>query len=269
MTNIIRHNPLFGKRIAITRPLAQSEEFVEALQARGATPVVFPTIQIMPLADPAPLDAILRRLPDYDWVVFTSVNGVSATMERLQATGLGTETLNKCRIAAIGPVTANSLHEHGVRVDCVPEEYVAEALIGTITGQANGSVAGQRFLLLRAETARPVLREQLITLGAQADEIPVYRTGCGAPEPDAYADLRAGVDAITFTSSSTVHCFCELLGKEAASIAAKATIACIGPITAGTAHERNLRVDLVASEYTVPGLIAVLENWFAIPAMTA
>jgi len=273
MAAIINQSPLSGKRIVITRPLAQCEDFAQALIERGAMPVIFPTIQIMPLADPASLDAVLRRLNEYQWVVFTSANGVAAAIERLQAVGLGSQALTQCRIAAIGPATANALREEGIRVDCVPEEYVAEALIKAIAKSADHpdgqSIVGQRFLLLRAETARAVLHDQLIALGAEANEIPVYRTGRGTPETAAYEALRAGVDVITFTSSSTVHGFCELLGAEAYQIISHTVVACIGPITAGTARERNVRVDLVAAEYTVPGLIAALENWFTVLEMTA
>ncbi len=127
----------------------------------------------------------------------------------------------------------------------------------------HGPIAGQRFLLLRVDVARAVLRDQLGAAGATVVEVHVYRTTLGEPDETAYAELRIGVDIITFTSSSTVHNFFTLLGDEAASIISKAVIACIGPITAETAREMGLHVHVVATEYTVRGLMSSLENYLA------
>lgn len=249
---------LAGKRIVITRPAAQSQAFIEALIAAGATPILFPTIQIAPIADNAPLDSALARLSAYDWIVFTSVNGVRVVVDRMQATNSPNDALNTRPIAAIGPATAKALTDWGIRVALQPEEYVAEAIVESL--KERGAIAEQRFLLLRADIARPTLREQLSANGGIVDEIPVYQTVRGQPDPAAYVELRRGVDVITFTSSSTIRYFCELLGDEALKIAARAQIMCIGPITAQTARERGLHVTAVAQEYTIPGLLSVMQE---------
>jgi uroporphyrinogen-III synthase len=249
-------HPLAGKRIVATRAEGQTEELIALLREAGATPIVFPTIGIAPLEDYTALDAALAHLPSYDWVIFTSANGVRHVCERMQARGLAPTALNACKVAAIGPATEALLRDNGVAVDLRPDEYVAEAIVATLLERE--AVAGGRFLLLRADVARAVLREELSARGASVDEIPVYRTVLGQPDPAAYAALREGVDALTFTSSSTVRNYCMLLGDAALPLAARAVVACIGPITARTARECGLRVDVVAREYTVRGLLAAL-----------
>ncbi len=249
-------HPLAGKRIVATRAEGQTQEFVALLREAGAVPIVFPTIRIVPLDDTHELDAALTRLNEYDWVIFTSVNGVRNVIDRMQALGLSPDILNSRQIAAIGPATEALIRSYGVRTDLRPSEYIAEAIVSDLL--ARGPVTGTRFLLLRVDIARAVLRQQLTARGALVDEIPVYRTALGQPDAAAYAELRAGVDVITFTSSSTVRHFFELLGGEARPIADKALIACIGPITAQTAREMGLQVGVVATEYTVRGLMAAL-----------
>ncbi len=250
---------LSGKRIVITRPEAQAQSFIRLLQEAGAIPIIFPTIEITPLTDTTVLDAVLNRLSTYDWVIFTSVNGVRITCERLQTLQLPLSILNQRQIAVIGPATAATLRGYGLIPALQPGEYIAEAILESLAER--GSISGQHFLLLRADIARAALRDGLIEWGAQVDEVAVYHTIRGAPQAHAYAELRAGVDVITFTSSSTVQFFCELLGDDALSIAGRALIACIGPITAQTAREKGLRVDLIANEYTITGLLnALLET---------
>ncbi len=251
---------LAGKRIVSTRAEEQAQEFVSILRAAGAVPILFPTIQIAPLDDYGEVDARLRRLHDYDWLIFTSVNGVRLVIERLYLLGLSPAILNSLQIAAIGPATEALLRQHGVEASLRPPVYIAEAIVEALLER--GPVAGKRFLLLRVDIARAVLREQLAAQGAVVDEIPVYRTTIGEPDAAAYEALRAGVDVITFTSSSTVRHFFELLGDEALTIANRALIACIGPITAQTAREKGLRVDITATEYTIPGLVSALTERF-------
>lgn len=251
-------HPLAGQRVAITRPAAQSRALIAGLRATGAIPIAFPTIRIAPLEDYAACDDALRRLAAYDWVVFTSVNGVRVALERMKELGLDPVQLNECHVAAIGPATAARLRAYDVEVSLRPDEYVAEAIVVALLER--GPFDGLRFLLLRADIAREALREHLVAHGATVDEVPVYRTALGEPGPQEYAEMRAGVDVITFTSSSTVRNFVELLRDEAPAIAGRARIACIGPITARTARELGLRVDVVAAEYTVPGLLAALAD---------
>ncbi len=244
---------LDGKRILVTRPRAQAAELCDKLAAQGATPIVFPTIEIAPLEDTAQLDRAIRNLAQYQWIIFTSVNGVKAFWERLDAVGAGLgPTL---RVAAIGPATASALQSHDVMVTLIPDEYVAEAIIESI-----GAVQGQRILLPRADIAREALAVELRERGAILDEIAAYRTLPAQPDPNGLIELRRGVDGITFTSSSTVRNFIALVGQGA--ILPGTVIACIGPITANTARELGLRVDVQATEYTMDGLVAALAAHF-------
>jgi uroporphyrinogen-III synthase len=254
-------HPLAGKRILATRAEEQSQDLVAILESVGAVPILFPTIRIVPLDDNRELDARLQNLRDYDWVIFTSVNGVRHVFDRLKTLGLPARAFDNLKVAAIGPATEALLHQHGLVVSLRPDEYIAEAIVAALL--ARGPVTGKRFLLLRVDIARAVLREQLAAHGAIVDEIAVYQTALGQPEAAAYEALRAGVDAITFTSSSTVRHFFDLLGDEAGQIASGSVVACIGPITAQTAREMGLRVDVVAREYTIPGLVTALTDLFA------
>ena len=185
---------LSGKRVVITRPEAQAQPFIDALVAAGAQPILFPTIQIAPIPDNASLDSALVRLTAYDWVVFTSVNGVQVTLERMRMLNIACETLNACHIAAIGPATSAALIDSGIRVTLQPDEYVAEAMVDTLAKR--DAIGGQKFLLLRADIARPTLREQLTAGGGLVDEIPVYQTVCGQPDPEAFAELLAPADIL-------------------------------------------------------------------------
>ena len=231
---------LRGKRIVITRPEGEAVRLAQRLEALGAVPVVAPAIEIE-FTDPPELDAALQRIRSYDWVIFTSRNGVTAVYRR-------TAAIEGPKIAAIGPATAQALRAHGVEPDLMPEEYVAEAVL-----EALGNVGGLRILLPRAEMAREVLPEGLESRGAAVDVIAAYRTR-RAPVS---AERVAAADAITFTSSSTVRGF-----LETASVPAGAKVICIGPITAATARDLGLHVDLVADEYTEDGLIAALAATF-------
>ena len=246
---------LSGKRIVITRPATQAQSLIDNLLSFEAVPILFPTIQIAPIQHNPALDLALNHLSHYDWVVFTSANGVRVVVDRLASLGMEATVLNAASIAAIGPATATALQDQAVRVDLQPVEYVAEAIFDEL--QRRGTVTNNRFLLLRADIARATLREQLIAAGAAVEELPVYYTVCGLPDPAAFVELRHGVDMITFTSSSTVRCFFELL-PDALEIAAQARIACIGPITAQTARDYGLNVALVAESYTVEGLMTAL-----------
>ena len=249
-------SPLTGKRIVVTRARSQAADLDGLLRAGKAEVILFPTIEITPLEDTTKLDGALDNLAAgiYSWVIFTSINGVGACRDRLSQTGHSIpDVLCHARVAAIGPATAQALESLGVHVDFVPQEYVAERIL-----EGLGSVAGQGILLPRAEIARPALAEALAKSGAHVDEIPVYHTLQPDPDPVGLAALREGVDAITFTSSSTVRNFVELAGREIG----QAKVACIGPITAGTARELGLPVDITAREYTIPGLARALKEYF-------
>ena len=246
--------PLAGKRIVVTRPRAQAATLAEKLSALGAEPILFPTIELAPMADDAPLDAALRRLDTYHWIVFTSANGVAVFWRQAQGRGvqLNAPTL---RLAAVGPATARALESRGLSAALIPDEYVAEALVAGL-----GDVAGQRVLLPHAELAREVLASDLRARGAVVDEIAVYRTLPAAPDPGGLVELRHGVDAVTFTSASAARNFARVLAGEALS--GDTITACIGPVTAAAAREAGLAVDVVAAEYTLDGLVSALaEHW--------
>ena len=200
--------PLVGRRIAITRPAEQAAGLTQALEALGAQVTPLGAIAIVPIADPAPLDAAIAQLASYDWLVFTSVNGVRAFARRLAATGHAWGERGAARVAAIGPATADSLVAQGVVVDLLPDAYVAEGILATL--EQRGEIAWRRFLLPRADIAREALAHELQRQGAQVDEIAVYRTVTRPVPAEALRRALLGaerVDAITFTSSSTVRGF--------------------------------------------------------------
>jgi uroporphyrinogen III methyltransferase/synthase len=252
--------PLFGKRVLVTRTRTQAGTLSELLSRRGAQPIEVPTIEIRPLEEFAELDGALRRLHGYDWVVFTSVNAVQSVFGRLETLGLDARAFRAARVAAIGPATAASLREHGIIADFVPDSFVSEAVVEGLKGHG---MDGCRVLLPRADLAREALASGLSSLGAAVHEVAAYRTV--TPE-DAGARLREilteGIDVATFTSSSTVRNLAQLLDGDLGLLSG-VTIACIGPITAAGARELGLNVDIVASEYTVEGLVDALEAHFA------
>jgi len=246
---------LENKRILITRPQLQAAEFAHRLQALGAVPLFFPVIEISPVQDTSEMDQALQQLDQYDWLVLTSVNGVQVVWERLAE--LQVENLpDRLKVAAIGPKTAAALQQVGVVPDFVPDEYVAEAILPGL-----GELHGLRVLLLRADLARAALPQTIERAGGVAHEIAVYNTLPVQPDPQELRDLQLGVDIVTFTSSSTVRNFVNLArqaGLDPHALPGEPLIACIGPITAQTAREQGLQVDLIASEYTTQGLIQAL-----------
>ena len=289
-----RPSALAGKRILVTRPRAQAADLCDKLAALGAEPILFPTIEIAPMEDYSALDRAITALdwPEgrarYQWVIFTSVNGVAAFWERLSV-GAGGSTFAHhapappahLQFAAIGPATARALEQRGVRVTFIPDEYVAEAIV-----EGLGDVNGQWILLPRADIAREALAVELSRRGAVVHEIAVYRTLPTALDPQGLYELRRGVDAITFTSSSTARNFVALvsgspkyidaanyrrMGRDGVPMPSlgRAIIACIGPVTAQTAREVGLPVDVIAHReaYTLDGLVAALADYFSHPEL--
>ena len=257
------NRPLFGRRVVVTRSRSQASDLSEALAESGALPLEFPTIKVIPPEDGyAALDEAVTRLrgsdvPYYDWLLFTSVNGVEQFFSRLDQAG-DVRDLKGMRLGAIGPATAAALERRGLRLDFVPSEYRAEAVIDGLLGMG---VTGQRVLIPRAREAREILPEKLAAAGAEVDVVPAYETVLDDSGSGVLRDmLESGdIDIITFTSSSTVKNFVALLdGYDFSRLPAEVTIACIGPITADTARELGLRVDLVAEKYTIPGLVDAL-----------
>jgi uroporphyrinogen III methyltransferase/synthase len=256
--------PLAGRRIAVTRPREQASGLVRALEALGAEVVAAPTIRIQPLPDLAALRAALAELPRYAWVIFTSQNAVDIVCDRLPEWGLSPRDLARAAVAAIGPATAAALQQRGVTPAVVPERFVAEAVVAALARR--GALRGQRVLLPRAREARDALPAGLRDLGAVVDVVPVYETVRAAGDGGALAqDILAGrLDAITFTSSSTVRHFVDLVGAAAAT-SGRFAAAVIGPVTAATARELGIGIAVEAEPYSVPGLVDALARYLAAP----
>lgn len=254
--------PLFGKRIVVTRPRAQAASFVELLEQHGADVLLCPTIETVPLESYARLDAALDELATYAWLIFTSVNGVKYFFARLRDRRQDIRTLGAMRIAAIGPETARAVEGFQLHVDAVPQEYRAEAVIPVL-----GEVRGQRILLPRAAEARAVLPQELEALGAQVDEIAVYRTvrPLGTNLEELRRVLEQGkIDLVTFTSSSTVRNFVSLFPEDdLRTLLGSTAIGCIGPITAATAREYGLTVAVQPASYTVPAFAEAIVAYFS------
>ena len=253
--------PLFGKRILVTRSRAQASALSEMLAAEGAEPLEVPTLAFLPLEDYSSLDRAISALHEYSWIIFTSANGVEALFDRMRALGRDSRAMAGVKVGAIGPATAATLERQGIRADIVPTEYVSEGIIHAMEPL---DLSGTRVLLPRADVGRDELADGLARLGAQVDQVPVYHTV--TPEAsrgiarETLADGR--VDVATFTSSSTVLNLLDLLDGDI-SILGRVVVACIGPITARTALERGLRVDIVAKEYTIAGLVGALKEHYA------
>ncbi|MDH4185611.1 MAG: uroporphyrinogen-III C-methyltransferase [Nitrospira sp.] len=266
--NWFEAKPLFGKRIMLTRAQEQAGEFSRLLAAYGAETIEVPMIQIVPPASWQAIDDAIACLGLYQWVIFTSQNGVRPFMGRLQRAGKDVRALSSIRLCAIGPRTAQELGAYGLTADIVPAEFQAE---GVIAALAQVGIQGSRILIPRAEVAREILPEQLHELGAVVDVIPVYRTIAPAIEVASLTQqLQDGrVAVLTFTSSSTVRNFVEILGgrENVAPLVARTAIACIGPITARTAEEYGLTVAIIPTENTVPALTDAIVQHFN-PAMS-
>lgn len=241
--------PLFGRRVVVTRAREQASALVAALREQGAEPIELPTIRIdEPEDHGAALAAAAQRVREYDWVVFTSPNGVERFFDRLR----DARDLGGVRVAAIGPGTAEALARRNVVADLVPERFVAESLLEAFPFP--GPADRGRVLLARAAVARDVLPDGLRSLGWEVDVVEAYRTVAETTTPEQRA-AAAEADVVTFTSSSTVERFVEAMGG---TDAVPPLVACIGPVTADTARAHGIEVDVVASEHTIPGLVAAL-----------
>ena len=243
----------------MTRARHQASILTRLLSERGAIPVELPVINIE-AADTFGLDRAIAGLAGYDWVLFTSVNGVEAFFGRLVGLRLDTRALKGIKVGAIGPATAEAIKTRGIMPDYLPAVYTSEGIIEGLRGL---NISGKRFLLPRADIADRELVSGLEGLGAEVDEIAAYRT---LPATDVAARARElfgsrTIDVVTFTSSSTVSNLVTALGEERASMNGAKT-ACIGPKTADTAAKLGLKVDILAGESTIPGLVSAIEEYF-------
>jgi len=243
--------PLSGARVVVTRARAQASGFAARLAELGAEVLQLPAIRVEPPADPAPLRRAAEEAERFDWIVFTSANGVEHFFAALAEGGRDARALAGVRLCAIGPATAGALEARSLRADLVPDEFVAEAALEALA--AAGPVAGTRILLPRADIARAVLPEGLRARGAEVVEVDAYRTvrdGAGAEEVRRRLDAGE-IDLVTFTAASTARSFAELVGTDVGA----AKVASIGPVTSAAARELGMRVDVEAAEHTIPGLL--------------
>jgi uroporphyrinogen III methyltransferase/synthase len=262
--NWFEKRPLFGRRIVLTRAQEQTAEFARLLVAYGAEPVEIPTIALVPPVSWQAIDQAIGRLGEYSWLILTSVNGVKPFMDRLRLAGKDARALAHLRICAIGPRTAHELERHGIVPDIVPSEYQAE---GILVALGSHDLRGKRVLIPRAESAREILPDQLSRMGATVEVIPVYRTVAPSIDLTSLKErIDAGaIDVVTFTSSSTVRNFVDMVGggREARRLGAKTRIACIGPITARSAEECGFQVTIMPEENTIPALAQAIVRHFS------
>jgi uroporphyrinogen III methyltransferase/synthase len=246
--------PLFGQRIGITRPERQAERVLERCLELGAEPVLMPTIEILPPDDWGAVDGVLARLAEFDWLVFTSVNGVSHVLDRLWETGGDLRRIAHLRIAAIGQATAEALAERRLRADVVPESFRAEALAEALAPH----VAGKRVLWARATRGRDVLARQLAAAGAEVEELAVYQNFDADSLPAGVVQdiLDGRLDWIGLSSPSIARSLRALLPADALERLGQTTrLAAISPVTAEAAREAGLPIAAVAEEFTWDGLL--------------
>jgi uroporphyrinogen-III synthase len=268
-----RSTSLAGLRVLVGRARHQASALSDGLRKLGAEVIEIPFIEICKPRSYKPLDSALKQLDEYDWLILTSVNGVDAVWERAKKLKFEKKQFKHLQIAAIGPATSKRIEKHGLKVDVVPEEYVAESVVKSLRKQ----IKGERVLLARARAARDLIPRELRKLGAQVDVVEAYETV--VPESSrsrlrtVLKDPKRRPDVITFTSSSTVKNFVALSGgpegtwrgrqrprEPEPSTFAGIQFASIGPITSATLRELGLRVDIEASEYTIAGLIAAVAS---------
>ena len=248
---------LKGICVLVGRARHQASVLSVELRALGAEVIEIPFIEIRGPRSIKPLDHALKNLSDYDWLILTSVNGVTAIWERLRKLNIRNSALKHLKIAAIGPSTKKVIQEHGLKVDVMPHEYVAEAVAKALHSKVNG----KRVLLARAKVARDVIPQELKQAGAIVDVVEAYETIVPATSRKKLKKLlatdAAKPNVITFTSSSTVKNFLALLGVRSKQKPKLAGIqfASIGPITSATLRENKMKVHIEAKKYTIPGLI--------------
>ena len=262
--------PLFGKRVLITRPRDKVAEFAVLLEALGAQPIEAPMITIAPPDDWRPLDDACRQSETFDWIVFSSGHAVEAFVERLLASPLDFRALKNVKLCAVGPATADRLTRLGMKVDVVPQESRAEAVVEAMAEA--GPVEGTRVLLPRADIGREIIGDELRRRGATVAEVVAYRTVPVDHEregaPDIYRMLLdRKIDVVTFTSPSAVRSFVELLGAEpAADLLKSMVVASIGPVTAEAASRCGINTAIVPAHYTIPALVDAIRAYFEKPA---
>lgn len=258
-------DPLQGKRIVVTRSARQSSALADLLQQAGAEAILLPTIEIVPPEQWGPLDLAIQSIGQYDGVIFTSVNGVQFFFHRARQLGVFPERKPDAWVCAIGPATARELETNGWKADVVPEQYVAESLVTALSRQR---IAGQHILVPRAAIARDVIPVELAARGAAVMLVEAYQTERPVQSKKLAAELfpisgnSAHPDAVLFTSSSTARNFADLLGDGYRERLQGVLLAAIGPVTSATLRELGLAVGVEAREYTIPGLLDALREYW-------
>ncbi|HAF12340.1 MAG TPA: hypothetical protein DCK93_03390 [Blastocatellia bacterium] len=260
--------PLNGRTIVITRAQNQADEFVAELERFGANVIVCPTIEIRELESYERLDEAIDHLYGYDWLIFTSINGVEYFFKRLKARDRNTSDLDELKVCAIGEATAERLHDLHVHVDVIPQEFNAEGVFAALQRYVGGAdrLPGLNVLIPRASVARDYLPRALQDAGARVDIAPAYRTSlpanldCGRVG----AMLSGSADCIAFTSSSTVKNLARLFDTQDLNVPlAGVVVACIGDVTAKTAAEFGLRVEILPEQFTISALARAIAEYFA------
>jgi uroporphyrinogen III methyltransferase/synthase len=258
--------PLFGRRVVVTRPREQAGELIELLEALGAFVIEAPAVRIVAPEDFGPLDDAIAGVGRYGWVIFTSANAVDYFLQRLQAGPFDARVLAGVKLCAVGPGTAERLAKYWLKVDLAPGEYQADAVVAAL--REAGDLAGEKFLVPRADVSREPLADELRRLGAEVTEVTAYRSVAVEPErehePDVFRMLLdKQIDVVTFTSASTVRNFCRLYGPDAvADLLRSVAIASIGPVTAQAAQQCDISTSIMPSEYTIPALVRAIVEYF-------
>jgi uroporphyrinogen III methyltransferase/synthase len=253
--------PLKGITVLVTRPAGQAERMARLIEERGALPVLCPFIGIRPPRNLAPLDRAIAARSHYDWIIFTSANGVRAFMERLDSLGLDARALAGVKVCAVGPATAAELRDRGVRADCTPREFTTAGIVRALA--ARGVIEGGTFLLPRSDVAGVALPLALEKLGGRCRAVTAYRTiGLSKNARAAVGFIREmNVDVVSLTSPSAADVYAEALGGGSRERSPGPVIAAIGPVTAAAARARGLRVAIESGTHTDKGLVRAIEAY--------
>jgi uroporphyrinogen III methyltransferase / synthase len=259
----VSSDALRGKRILVTRARSQALSLAQRIESLGGEVVEFPTIEIRPPESYGPLDQAIYQIANYDWLIFTSVNGVEQFLNRFEKLGKNIANLAGIEVGAIGPETARRLTAAQIEPTLVPKKYQAEGILDELISE---TVLGKRILIPRAAKARDILPETLRRWGARVDVVEAYQTVLPQVDVSALCRLlREGtIDMITFTSSSTATNFSVMLrDQDLPRLLSRAVIACIGPITKKTVEDLGMRPEIVSEEFTIPGLVRAMVDYFS------
>jgi uroporphyrinogen III methyltransferase/synthase len=254
--------PLRGVRVLVTRPERQVERVVRLLERQGAAPLIHPLIRITPPRDFRALDRAIVALTHYDWIVFTSANGVQAFMRRLHSMGRDSRELAGVKVCAVGPATAAELVEWGIRTDCLPEKFTSEGIVDALASR--GEIEGRAFLLPRSQIASEALPSAIRKLGGRCVEVVAYRALPVEENAGAIAELIAAgsVDVVMLTSPSAVESYVAILDRVPMGKRHGPIIAAIGPVTGQAARERGLKVMVEAPTHTDEGFVRALVDFW-------